>query len=71
MCHYCGWETLPHDAVPEVQPHRHPLPGMGTEKLHAELEKLFPQWVIQRMDSDTMTKSPAATSGCWTRSRPG
>jgi primosomal protein N' (replication factor Y) len=31
--------------------------GLGTEKLHAELETTFPQCVIQRMDSDTMTKA--------------
>jgi primosomal protein N' (replication factor Y) len=31
--------------------------GLGTEKLHAELEATFPGHVVQRMDSDTMTKA--------------
>ena len=30
--------------------------GLGTEKLHAEIEEKFPGHVCQRMDSDTMTK---------------
>jgi primosomal protein N' (replication factor Y) len=30
--------------------------GLGTEKLHAEVEEKFPGHVCQRMDSDTMAK---------------
>jgi primosomal protein N' (replication factor Y) len=30
--------------------------GLGTEKLHAEIEEKFPGHVCQRMDSDTMAK---------------
>jgi len=57
VCHYCGWETLPMTQCPKCNHTAIRYQGMGTEKLHAELEKVFPQYVIQRMDSDTMTKS--------------
>lgn len=57
VCHYCGWETLPMTQCPKCNHTAIRYQGMGTEKLHAELEKTFPQYVIQRMDSDTMTKS--------------
>ncbi|MCU0705429.1 MAG: primosomal protein N' [Fimbriiglobus sp.] len=57
VCHYCGWETLPMTQCPKCNHTAIRYQGMGTEKLHAELEKLFPQYVVQRMDSDTMTKS--------------
>lgn len=57
VCHYCGWETLPMTQCPQCNHTAIRYQGMGTEKLHAELEKLFPQYVVQRMDSDTMTKS--------------
>ncbi len=57
VCHYCGFETLPMTQCPKCNHTAIRYQGMGTEKLHAELEKLFPQYVIQRMDSDTMTKS--------------
>ena len=30
--------------------------GLGTEKLQAEIEEKFPGFVVQRMDSDTMTR---------------
>jgi primosomal protein N' (replication factor Y) len=57
VCHYCGSEELPLTQCPKCNHSAIRYQGMGTEKLHAELEKLFPQYVIQRMDSDTMTKS--------------
>src|SRR4029453_13950532 len=30
--------------------------GLGTEKLQAEIEQLFPDQVVRRMDSDTMKR---------------
>jgi primosomal protein N' (replication factor Y) len=57
VCHYCGWETLPMTKCPMCNHTAIRYQGLGTEKLHAELEKTFPQYVVQRMDSDTMTKS--------------
>ena len=57
VCHYCGWETLPMTKCPACGHTAIRYQGLGTEKLHAELEATFPQYVVQRMDSDTMTKS--------------
>jgi len=57
VCHYCGWETLPLTQCPKCEGTAIRYQGLGTEKLQAELERLFPQYVVQRMDSDTMTKS--------------
>ena len=57
VCHYCGWETAPMLQCPACGEASIRYQGLGTEKLHAELETLFPDRVIQRMDSDTMTKS--------------
>ncbi|MCS7168314.1 MAG: primosomal protein N' [Gemmatales bacterium] len=56
VCHYCGYETAP--------PHRCPrcdLPairhfGLGTQKLEAELNLLFPDVTKCRMDSDVMRR---------------
>jgi primosomal protein N' (replication factor Y) len=57
VCHYCGWETLPMTKCPMCSHTAIRYQGLGTEKLHAELEGLFPGYVVQRMDSDTMTKA--------------
>ncbi len=57
VCHYCNWQTAPMLQCPACGEASIRYQGLGTEKLHAELESLFPDRVIQRMDSDTMTKS--------------
>ena len=55
-CHYCGWETAPVTKCPACLQSTIKYQGMGTEKLHAEIEQKFPGRVVQRMDSDTMQK---------------
>ncbi len=55
LCHYCGWETAPFQKCPACQQAIR-YQGLGTEKLHAEIEEKFPGYVCQRMDSDTMAK---------------
>ncbi len=57
VCHYCGYETAPMLQCPTCSEASIRYQGLGTEKLHAELETLFPDRVIQRMDSDTMTRA--------------
>ncbi len=57
VCHYCGYETAPLLQCPTCSEASIRYQGLGTEKLHAELETLFPDRVIQRMDSDTMTRA--------------
>jgi primosomal protein N' (replication factor Y) len=56
MCHYCGWETAPYAKCPGCGQAAIRYQGLGTEKLHAEVEEKFPGSVCQRMDSDTMSK---------------
>ncbi|MFO0849372.1 MAG: primosomal protein N' [Gemmataceae bacterium] len=55
-CHYCGWETPPILKCPQCGKSTIRYQGMGTEKLQAEIEAAFPGKVVQRMDSDTMSK---------------
>ncbi len=56
MCHYCGFETAPYQRCPACSQPTMRYQGLGTEKLHAEIEEKFPGAVCQRMDSDTMAK---------------
>jgi primosomal protein N' (replication factor Y) len=56
MCHYCGFETVPFHKCPACGQNAMRYQGLGTEKVHAEIEDKFPGFVCQRMDSDTMTK---------------
>ncbi len=56
VCHYCGFETAPFHSCPSCGQPTMRYQGLGTEKLHAEIEDKFPGFVCQRMDSDTMTK---------------
>ncbi len=56
VCHYCGFETAPYAKCPACQQDGMRYQGLGTEKLHAEVEGKFPDKVCQRMDSDTMGK---------------
>jgi primosomal protein N' (replication factor Y) len=56
LCHYCGFETAPFQKCPACAQPSMRYQGLGTEKLHAEVEEKFPGFVCQRMDSDTMSK---------------
>jgi primosomal protein N' (replication factor Y) len=56
MCHYCGYEQKPPEKCPVCGAGQVMYNGMGTEKLQAELEAKFPNYTIQRMDSDTMKR---------------
>ncbi len=56
MCHYCGHEQPPYRTCPGCQQPSILYQGLGTEKLQAEIEEKFPDKVVQRMDSDTMSR---------------
>jgi primosomal protein N' (replication factor Y) len=56
LCHYCGYEQAPLNECPSCKQPSVRYQGLGTEKLQAEIEEKFPSKVVQRMDSDTMTR---------------
>jgi primosomal protein N' (replication factor Y) len=56
VCHYCGYEAAPLLKCPQCGQSAVRYQGLGTEKLQAEIEDRFPDRVVQRMDSDTMSR---------------
>ena len=56
VCHYCGYDTPPLLKCPQCGQSSVRYQGLGTEKLQAEIEEKFPDRVVQRMDSDTMSR---------------
>jgi primosomal protein N' (replication factor Y) len=56
MCHYCGYESKPPEKCPVCGLGQVLYQGMGTEKLHTEIQQVFPGTAVDRMDSDTMKK---------------
>lgn len=55
-CHYCGYETQVLKTCPECGSSQIRYFGTGTQKLEAEIQKLFPMATTIRMDVDTVTK---------------
>lgn len=58
LCHYCG-KSLPYaDKCPQCGSERMKYSGLGTQRAETELESLFPEARILRMDADsTVTRS--------------
>lgn len=56
VCHYCGFEQAPLERCPMCQQVAIRYQGLGTERLQTEIEEKFPNYVVQRMDSDTMQR---------------
>ena len=55
-CHYCGYERKNVTICPECNSKNIRYFGTGTEKLEAEIKKLFPNASTIRMDIDTVSK---------------
>lgn len=55
-CHYCGYEQAVIKECPECKSNKVKYFGTGTQKLENEVQKLFPNASIIRMDLDTVTK---------------
>ena len=55
-CHYCGYETSALTICPECGSKNIRYFGTGTQKLEAEINKIFPEASTIRMDVDTVTK---------------
>lgn len=58
-CHVCGYNTPPPRSCPACKSQQVRSLGFGTEKLEDELQLMFPDARIQRMDLDTTRKKKA------------
>ncbi len=54
LCHYCGYEQEPSQRCSACGKETLRYQGLGTEKLQAEIEAKFPEYIIRRVDSDSM-----------------
>jgi len=55
-CHFCGYSQPFQQACPSCSVSRIQLLGMGTEKVEAAVQKLFPSARVARMDRDTTAR---------------
>lgn len=53
-CHYCGYRTFPPEKCPDCGKETFRFMGYGTQKVEEELNKLFPEARIMRLDADTV-----------------
>jgi primosomal protein N' (replication factor Y) len=58
-CHYCDYALKAPPLCPSCGGSKIRSHGVGTEKLQEEIETLFPQARVERMDSDSMSKRGA------------
>jgi primosomal protein N' (replication factor Y) len=56
LCHYCGYEQAPPERCAECRQAAVRYYGLGTEKLETEIQEMFPNFVVRRMDSDSMKR---------------
>ena len=54
MCHYCGFSQPVPERCPSCGGHLKPL-GTGTQKVQEEIDFLFPEMAVSRMDADTVS----------------
>ncbi len=62
VCHYCGFTSPPNVPCNICGGHSLKPFGFGTEKMEVELNALFPDARISRMDTDSTRKKGTATS---------
>lgn len=58
-CHYCGTKYVIPKTCPECGGNHFKMGGVGTERIVEEVQKLFPDARILRMDNDTTTTKEA------------
>jgi len=56
ICHYCGYRARPVDVCPECGSLDVGYSGFGTEHIHEEITRRFPDLVTERVDTDTVRK---------------
>ncbi|MFW2136547.1 replication restart helicase PriA [Chryseobacterium sp. TY4] len=55
-CHYCGQRASKPKTCPKCHSENLNERGVGVEQIHEELQKLFPEAEVDRMDLDSMRK---------------
>jgi len=53
VCHYCGYRTRPVSVCPECGSLDVGSAGFGTERIEEDLSRMFPDWRIRRLDTDS------------------
>ncbi len=56
QCHYCGFSQAAGIPCPHCHSDKIRLLGLGTEKLEAAVQAIFPQARVARMDRDTVSR---------------
>ncbi len=56
VCHYCGYKTRPVKTCPDCSSLDVGYSGFGTEQIEDEVEKLFPDLKVSRLDTDSASK---------------
>ncbi|UKI49192.1 MAG: hypothetical protein L6U99_10590 [Clostridium sp.] len=56
-CHHCGYQTTFVRKCPSCGSQYIKEVGSGTQRIEAEVNRLFPQAKTIRMDNDTMSKA--------------
>ncbi len=59
ICHYCDYKKKMPDVCPQCQSKYIKLFGVGTQRVADEIEHLFPEAKVLRMDSDTTSERDA------------
>ena len=58
-CHYCGYSEERNTVCPNCHTQDMRSMGFGTEKVEEEIQRLFPDAVVDRLDGDTSTSETA------------
>ncbi len=56
VCHYCGFKTRPVQVCPDCSSLDVGYSGFGTEQIEEEVQRLFPDLKISRLDTDSASK---------------
>lgn len=58
-CHYCGWSVYPPKSCPKCNSLDVGYSGFGTEFIEEEVRSLFPDFTVDRIDTDNLTDKNA------------
>ena len=56
VCHYCGYKTRPVQTCPDCSSLDVGYSGFGTEQIEEEVQRLFPDLKVSRLDTDSASK---------------